>query len=371
MKNKIFFLPASQIDNTGDVLINKVLLDELRKHGELIINDQGKPDWFLEEIGGAKSERLSSHTTSKFYDYLKSQMEEMKNECKFFLVVHPGHTSRKGYKSALYGDHGLLYTRFLRRLKKNGCQILRFGFSIGPFDWYNTIAELFYTTAYTKYAVRDTESFLLGKKNHFKNIIQMPDLAWSYKNNAILNDSEISEPYIVLSFRSNKFGTKHSSEYLKPIIEHLKQILPKDRKIKIVYQVKFDREPSLEIYESLSKIDDNIELVDEKLDLQAASDLYKKADYIISNRLHVLLLGMVQNTLALPLIIPGDNAKIINIYKDNDLEHYLLSSLDDASKNILKINEIIDNKNIYKAELKKIINKNDSAIVDIISNTLL
>lgn len=69
MKNKIFFLPASQVDNTGDVLINKVLLDQLRKHGELIINDENKPDWFLDEIGVVKSERLSSHTTSKFYDF--------------------------------------------------------------------------------------------------------------------------------------------------------------------------------------------------------------------------------------------------------------------------------------------------------------
>ncbi|MDP9956831.1 polysaccharide pyruvyl transferase WcaK-like protein [Epilithonimonas hungarica] len=373
MKNKIFFLPASQIDNTGDVLINKVLLDELRKHGELIINDQGKPDWFLEEIGGKESEKLSFHTNSKFYDHLRAQMKELKNEYRFFLVIHPGHTSRKGYRSALYGDHGLLFTRFLRKLKNGDCQILRFGFSIGPFDWYNTIAEFFYTTAYKMYAVRDTESFSLGKKFRFRNIKQMPDLAWSYKNlsNSNISIEAIEESYIVLSFRSNKFGTKHDSDYLKPIIEHLKKILPVNKKIKIVYQVKFDREPALEIHKELSKTSNNIELIDEKLDLQTASNLYKDADYIISNRLHVLLLGMVQQTLAFPLIIPGDNAKIINIYRDNSLNHYLLSSLDDSSENVIKINKIISDENTCKVELKKTIDKNDKAIVDIISNTFL
>lgn len=367
MKNKIFFLPASQIDNTGDVLINKVLLDELRKMGDLIVNDEKKPDWFLEEIGVAQQERLSHYTKINFYDYLRLQMREEKNSYKFSLVIHPGHTSRKGYKVALYGDHGLLFTRFLRKLKNEGCQILRFGFSIGPFDWYNTVTEFLYTTVYKKYAVRDTESYLLGKKYKFRNIVQMPDLAWSYKNHSIPQANY--KPYIILSFRSNKFGSKHSSEYLKPIIEHLKSILPRDKKVKIVYQVKFDREPAIEIYNVLSSSFDNLELIDEKLNLQDASDLYKGADYIISNRLHVLLLGMVQQVLAFPLIIPGDNDKIINIYKDNNLQHYLLSSLEDASGNLLKINDITKSKVAQQERLQEIIDHNDHSILDLISKT--
>ncbi|KFC24585.1 polysaccharide pyruvyl transferase family protein [Chryseobacterium sp. FH1] len=368
MKNKIFFLPASQIDNTGDVLINKVLLDELRKQGELIINDEKKPDWFLEEIGVLEAERLSSNTSSKFYDYLQSQMDEQKDLYKFFLVIHPGHTSRSGYKSALYGDHGFLITRFLRKLKRNGLTILRFGFSIGPFDWLNTLAEFFYTTVYKKYAVRDAESFSLGKKFHFRNMELMPDLAWSYKNTSSLKDKE--DPYIILSFRSNKFGSQHDSNYLRPIIEHLKQILPKDKKIKMVYQVKFDRDPAVEIFDNLSDTFD-IEFIDKKLNLQDASDLYRDAEYIISNRLHVLLLGMVQQTIAFPLIISGDNDKIINIYKDNNLNHYLLSSLDDHSKNILKMAEIIKDKDIHKLGLKDLINNNDRSILDMISKTFV
>lgn len=195
----------------------------------------------------------------------------------------------------------------------------------------------------------------------------MPDLAWSYKNLSILKDKE--EPYIILSFRSNKFGSQHNSEYLRPIVEHLKHILPKDKKIKVVYQVKFDREPAIEIYDILSKSFDNIELIDSKLNLQDASDLYRDADYIVSNRLHVLLLGMVQGVIAFPLIIPGDNAKIINIYKDNNLEHYLLSSLENPANNTLKINAIIGDKDGYKLDLKKIINNNDHSVSDMISKT--
>lgn len=367
MKNKIFFLPASQIDNTGDVLINKILLDELRAYGELIINDEGKPDWFLEEIGVLAPEKLSSCSTLKFYDYLQSQLREMKKEYNIFLVIHPGHTSRKGYKAALFGDHGFLFTRFLRKLKKEGCQILRFGFSIGPFDFYNTIAEFFYTSVFKKYAVRDAESFSLGKKYHFRNLIQMPDLAWSYKNDSAVNDN--LKPYVVLSFRSNKFGTVHSTTYLQPIIKQLKQILSKEQNIKIVYQVKYDRDPALEIYEQLSKSFENVELIDEKLNLQKATDIYKSADYIISNRLHVLLLGMVQKVLAFPLIIPGDNAKIINIYKDNNLDNYLLSLQDDYSQNVLKIENVLKDKENHKNILKEIIGKNDRSILDIISKT--
>lgn len=368
MANKIFFLPASQIDNTGDVLINKVLLDQLRQYGELIINDAGKPDWFLKEIGVSPSERLSAISNLKFYDYLDAQLSQDKQN-NYSLVIHPGHTSRFGRKSAVYGDHGLLFTRFLRRLKKKGCNILRFGFSIGPFDLYNTIAEMFYTTAYKKYAVRDTESFKLGKKNFLQNIVQMPDLAWSYKNTEETGgDNE--EPYIVISFRSNKFGTVHSSEYLKPVIEQLKLILPDNQKIKVIYQVKYDQEPAKEIYESLKDIK-NVELVDEKLNLQQASDLYKNADFIVSNRLHVLLLGIVQQVIALPLIIYGDNAKIINIYKDNGLEDYILNIKDDSAKNKTVIGKIISDKQNQRKRLKDIINKNDKDVSSIISKTFV
>lgn len=368
MKNKIFFLPASQIDNTGDVLINKILLDQLRESGELIVNDENKPDWFLKEIGVLASERLSVHTSDKFYPYLQSCLKADK-ESRFSLVIHPGHTSRSGYRSAIYGDHGFFFTRFLKRLKKQGLNIVRFGFSIGPFDAYNTISELFYTTAYKKYAVRDSESYKLGKKYFLQNIVQMPDLAWSYINNNI-EKQDNNDPYVVVSFRSNKFGKIHSSEYLKPIIEQLKEILPKAQMVKIVYQVKYDQAPAKEIYNAL-KDSHIVEFIDEKLDLQAASDLYKNADYIVSNRLHVLLLGIVQQVIAFPLIIPGDNAKIINIYKDNDLHDYILNIKDESSINIDIIKKVVSEKNKQIVRLREIINQNDKHVSAIISKSFI
>lgn len=368
MNNKIFFLPAAQVDNTGDVLINKALLDQLRNHGELVVDDHQKPDWFLKEIGVKSSERLSNITNEEFFGYLQICLKQNK-AYKVSLVIHPGHTTRFGYKKSIYGDHGLLYTRFLRRLKKQGCRILRFGFSSGPYDIFNLFSEFVYTTAYKSYAVRDSASYSLGKKYFFRNLVQMPDLAWSFKNSSqAMNNNP--ESYVVLSFRSNKFGSVHSSEYLQPIIEHLKQILPADKKIKIVYQVKYDQQPAKEIYNSLLEFN-NVEFLDEKLDLQTAADLYKNADYIISNRLHVLLLGTIQQVLAFPLVISGDNDKIINIYKDNGLQDCILYLKDETNKNKNVINKMIADLILEKRKLQHIIDKNDETISAVISKSFI
>ena len=39
MKNRIHFLPAGQVDNLGDQLINMAVVDAVRPYGEVVIND--------------------------------------------------------------------------------------------------------------------------------------------------------------------------------------------------------------------------------------------------------------------------------------------------------------------------------------------
>ena len=67
MKNLIFYKTTADFDNTGEVLIYKSLLEFLRQHGDVIIND-GKSiqPKFLLRIGINDNEKLSNNTTLSF-----------------------------------------------------------------------------------------------------------------------------------------------------------------------------------------------------------------------------------------------------------------------------------------------------------------
>ena len=361
-RNKIYLLPAIQYNNTGDVLINKILIEELRLYGDVIVNDKDFPDWFFEELGVTENEKFSNNHKESFFDNIKLSMNQNKS-LQHFLVIYPGHTSRSGWKKSIVSDHGFLRTVEYYKLKRKGLKFLRFGFSIGPFDIYNKIAEAFYTRVFSYYGVRDSKSHKLAKNALFYRPQLMPDLAWRYTFDG---GNKEKEDYIVLSFRSASFGKNNVSENLIPIISDLKKILSsldQTYKIKIAYQVLYDKEDAEEIYKVLKRDNFPVELIDEKLNLIQASELYKNAKFLISNRLHVVLLGLVQGIPAFPLVREDHNQKIINIFRDNNLSDYLLY-LGDHAINPKKIPNILNNKE-EKNRLESIINKNSNIIKNV------
>lgn len=364
-KNKIYLLPAVQYNNTGDVLINKILIEELRLYGDVVVDDKGSPDWFFDELGVLEKERFSHYSKGNFFEGIKQSMDENKN-IKHYFVIHPGHTSRKGWRKSIFSDHGFLRTLDYCKLRRKGLEILRFGFSIGPFDIYNKIAEAFYTRVFSYYGVRDSKSFDLAKKSFFHRPQLMPDLAWRYTFN---KDKVEGEDYIVISFRSAGFGKNQVLKNLIPIISELKTVLSSlkgNYKIKVVYQVLYDKADAEEIYKALKDINLPVEFIDEKLSLDAASELYKNAKFLISNRLHVVLLGMVQGIPSFPLVREDHNQKIINIFRDNNLDDYLLL-IGDGSKNTEKIERILSNET-ESERLDDLIKKNSQNIESIFRN---
>lgn len=372
MKNIVFFQPALQHDNTGDILINKVLLDILRKNSKLIVDDSNKPSWFLAEIGLTSDEYLSKTSSKSLLQTIRDYLNKGTNQEHIYLVIPPGHTSRKGKNTAIYGDHGFYRTRLLLKLKKKGLRILRFGFSIGPFDWYNVLAESFYSRVFKAYCVRDSKSMELAKKFFFKSPQLMPDLAWAFDPliNPNYNSAHTGREYIVLSFRSNSFGAVHDSQYLIPIINSIKQLVQdphlRHYDIKVAYQVKFDEEPSIELYNELKKARLEVSLVSEKLDLQSAVDLYAGAKFVVSNRLHVIMLGLSVNTLSLPLVIDRDNTKITSIFNDNDLSSLLLkTNYPEDFKH--KLAYIFSNYENLAEKIADTIEKNKKAVFDSIN----
>lgn len=344
MKTEIYFQPATQVDNAGDQLINLATINAIRRYGDIIVDDRSgnTPRWFLEGIGTGNDTTFTSLSDDRFYLGLIKRLfrQRLKREpVRSFLVIPPGHYARKGRDQA---KSALIWYAKLRVVRWLGCKPVRAGFSIGPFDEINTRVEAFGSGSYGFYGVRDRKSLALGQRNGFANLHYFPDLAWSYRPTA-LPKPDAEEGYVVLSFRSNAYGVTHSSEYLAPIRERLRALLRcgdlASRKIVIAHQVLFDRPASIELAEAL-KDEFNVELIDPKLSIDEASQLYAKAHCVISNRLHVLLLASQSGTFAIPLASGSDNVKITSILDDNGLADVVLDVAAPEAESVARMEDL-------------------------------
>ncbi|WP_439584280.1 polysaccharide pyruvyl transferase family protein [Dyadobacter bucti] len=366
MNNIIFFKPARQTENIGDLLINLVEVELLRPFGQIVVDDISAPAWFVDEISTSPTDQRLSKVSGvpllkTLYSLLSKQLFSSKKN-RYYLFIQPGHTSRTGSESAV--SNFRINAKMLM-LKMMGCRIVRIGFSIGPFDDYNAWAESFGSQAYHYYAVRDNESLKIAQKYSFKKPEYFPDLAWAYAPEKI--QREQTEEYAVISMRSNAFGKEHNSAYLQPLIEKFRELLintnQQSLKIVVTYQVKYDEEASRQIFESL-KNEFNVEFIDSKLTLQDANRIYGSAKFIVSNRLHVLLLALKCGALSFPLVDQKDNTKITSIFQDNNLKDLILDVKDDCKTNSDKLAEGIANTEKVMAEFKNIQAKNKKVIQD-------
>lgn len=356
--NKIYFQPAAQIGNSGDLLINIALLTELRKYGQVIFNDKDRPEWFVKACIEPDDIRLTSFSNGGVLETIEDDLKSISKGDSLYYVFPPGHTSRTGFRRAY--NH-LKYVLKLKSLKKKGCHFIRVGFSIGPFDFVNGLVESFTSRIYSHYGLRENESIALAKTYRFKNVSYFPDLAWIYRP-GISVSNDIKQSKILLSFRSNNYGTSHDEAYLSTIKDSLKDLL-KDiigdsYELVIAYQVQSDMEASKSLYAFLSKHFKNISYRDEQLNLSEASELYSQTSFIISNRLHVLLLGMLNNCIGIPFVNLRDNKKIIGIYNSNDLGDLILDYEKENRENALQLKRIVDTQDAVKDKVVAAKDKN-------------
>lgn len=366
--NEIFYNPATQFVNTGDLLINKSLLSFLRTHGNLIIDDNRKPQWFIDELIDKPDVKLSNLTREDSIIYLLKLLWSNKFNSRnagkqYYLFFVPGHLSRKGIKPA-FSAFKLFLKYFL--LKILGCKLVRVGVSLGTFDRPNAFAEALITRCYNYFAVRDYESIENAKKYNFKTPTYLPDLAWGYKHGSSLikhnNYIDDEGNFIAMSFRANEVGHGIQIDIYQEILSSITKLLETNvfgnKKIVFVYQVDSDKEANFQLAKDLSVNHPNVTFFDNKLHLDNAFDLYQRAQFVITNRLHVMLLAMQAHTISFPFIYEKMNGKIFNIMKDNQLLDLVLNINGTAIQNKLKIENVLGKQKSYSDLLDKSISKN-------------
>lgn len=294
---KIYYLVATQYTNLGDLLINKMLISELTKYGDVYLDLKNVPDDF------AKSLLHIPKTIDAYREYgisLKGK-EIMKtlsfirdhNIKHFFISPGPKGTSSVFDLKAI----SLIFIFSIFKIIGVNQYIVGSEFVISNVfsRFYISVICRIMNVLYIRNKV-DTE---LYKRKYGEKIRFIPDLALLYPEKL---DGGINNE-MWLSFRSSKLGdVSYVYNLLIPIISFCKI-----NKLKIVlfYQVISDEKFNNELFKRISQIYNDVSF-EQNIITYENIDLYCNAKYVISNRLHVLLLGYLHG--AIPFYIEEDNS---------------------------------------------------------------
>lgn len=335
--NRIFFFSAkTQHENLGDAVINRELLRELTKAGRVEMCEGGMPGEFLAFVSVPGIHTHAS--TGAFYLLLlKTAIFALfKPRQQLYYVLNPG-----GFSG---GVSGIGYLRqafliFMYMLLNLLCvRVVRLGASAGPYSTSRLRIEKLKTALMHKNTVRDTVSLDYLKQHGFPEAGLFPD--WAYMLDKAGTDSGSplfgSRGYSVVSFRAEpgKPGYDAAIErHLDALISEHPQLA--QQQWACVSQVDFDVARNAQLAAHLAA---------RGIDTVCQSDLrepeyfriYRHAQYVFSNRLHVLLFALRQGAVAYAMVDPAINTKIVGIYRDMGLQELIIDITRPTTPHMLK-----------------------------------
>lgn len=349
MKEKLFFMDiTTSFENEGDVLINRSLIENLCKYGEVHINVRKKPLNFIEKITvNIDGVILEENFYFKLFRYIITK--------KVYIITTPGHSFGTGFKKCFSNIFSFC---FLFLLKIFGAKICKFGASAGPYDLSVNLTERLRSKLFNFYGLRDKKSIKLLKLNPDKSFF--PDLSFISEDISKLKNrkSKNSIQNIVISFRPETNVLEKRDDYIDSLNLKLQKILENtSKKIVIIfcYQVPSDKEINFQLYKSALSLGLNVIWMQDKLTLQQALEIYNNSYIVISNRLHILLPSLILNVRHIPMIDTKSHAKITAIYEDLGLKEMLCDIYSDEKVDLsLLINDFSDKTISAKIFAKKI-----------------
>ena len=323
---KTYFLCLTQYENVGDLLINKMLIEEFAKFGLVYLDCPHAPDDFRRFLFQHKNVidvNKKFGLSIKKTNIISVLYFLRKQKIKLFLQSPgPIKPNSRGISH--------LYFRFIHCMLRlidvpfcrvgNCCSTIA---SRGQRAYFNDTTAIY---------VRSYDSVKYIKTLGFQNVSYIPDLAFLFKNRIpVFPKKKIA----VLSFRKVKTDENKFIDWLRLCIDNL---LHNGYNVELVFQVKKDEAFTRSIYNQIKS--ENVKFVDELLWYDSL-DYYADKSIVISNRLHSLLIGAVYG--AVPLAyIDGDDmtSKIYDVFNSaiTNYELYITNSED-----IAKLDNIISN----------------------------
>jgi len=323
---KIYFLVATQPDNLGDLLINKMLIDELSFYGDVYIDSEGLPDSFVKPLllkenvidfvsvyGGS----LKRRSMFKIFTKVKSDFK--------FYFKSPGPYGGEGYSLKRNVKKMIMIYQF-RTFFKSGLSLNAVGNDMIVATKLGVFLEKVSNRYFDKTLVRSKENLKMLSNLNFNNIGFIPDVAFLYTP---ISKNQKTKVYV--SLRDLACDDYHQKNY-NLLKESIPYFIEKKLEVVFFYQVESDRDYNLSLFEDFKR--DGCTFKEEGLEYDQISDFYSKSSYVITNRLHVMILAMLHESMPL-LILKDDHktSKINRVLKDNQLDELMIDHFNDVKKN--------------------------------------
>jgi polysaccharide pyruvyl transferase WcaK-like protein len=323
-QNYSFFSIKTQFENVGDALINREMIELAAKNSQVYVDLSRCPESFKNTLNLTSNNiNLVSGSFALFH---KMIMKSFNNNQAFYFLSPGGYLGEIEGKEFIskYINAGILF--FLTKVFK--VKICHIGVS------YERIGSKFIkllsrrSKLLHKHLLRDEISKSYADKNKIQNNGTMPDLAF----NIFINEPNkvVNSKKICFSFRTDQYKDQFND--VKNFIINLSKKLPTDTKFKFFAQVERDVSNMQALTDIVNSFPDlNASFESSVRSLQECYSFYDDCDLIISNRLHVLLMGGSRAGRILPCVYGDHNMKIRGIMDSLGL-----------TENVQDLSEIID-----------------------------
>ncbi len=350
--NLFFINIHTQFCNSGDALINRELIKELRKYGKLFANcDEEMSEEFIEDLQIKPEEMVKVKSTFSFsMKILKAALKAVFSKDTVYSFGGLGDCSGGNLKNIMK-DFASFAVFCLYRLF--GVKIVSIGKSFGRLTKAKKFSQKIRSIPINYYFVRDMESISYCNSFGIKKAKYCPDLSWllSSKQNMV-NDNDC----VAITFRTSV--TDNKSEYENNIVNNtvcvLREIqnkLKKRIKVVVFYQVEFDAHFMENIYKHLSALNEfDVQFISNRIRLNDVEKLYARFHFHISNRMHSIFLGFKYGSLPIALI-DESNKKIISTFKDASFTDLIIKIGSEENQIIKRVTEILENQESYLRRL--------------------
>lgn len=317
MSRKTFFYTENkQTRNLGDVLINKALIALMREEGEICILRNPEADEFSRAVGIQEAERMSAATFYRRMLFMAMRGWFTKKHLRHhvYIMGTPGGGGIVMRAGLLRSGAKLLGAALFKML---GIRVCGFGYSMHRISLARAIFEYAYWNMAFFSCTRDMYSLTYLRDLGIRNIGKMPDLALYYGDEFQANSAHYCRDgrKIIISLRD--CSDPEYPDYLERVrrqVLALLKSLGESYQVVFSYQVNEDLDTARELLPAFEGY--GATLLEDKLDLERAYELYGSAEIVITNRLHVMLLAAMSGVVPVGVGVWPLNQKVEAFVKE-------------------------------------------------------
>lgn len=339
-----YFLCVTQPSNAGDLLINRMLVEELSQYGTVYVDCYNCPSTFKSILVGGADNIVDIYNTygwslkkGAFYSFTRF----LKKKNITLYTQSPGPLNKMSSLLLKFS-----YSIIRAILAKSRVSFIRIGNCCSAAIVTKTnILE----SHNVEYYVRSKNAVSFLRQFRENGIHYIPDLAYLYRNHAVISEKK---KIALMSFRK---VTESLDEFVAWVKGCVNQLVVSGYEVVFYYQVKSDADFMKYLHDIIGS--KSIILKTDQL-WYDNFDFYSDKSLVISNRLHCLLMGAVYNAVPLAYVDGEKHVRKIQDVFESSFGGNSATYLTNFTEST-KLSNIIENLSVYQKNIDEIVDNNN------------